>query len=873
MDKRKEKIVLKNANQKPFGLLRNDYESDLYIDNKRWKSVSNYVYANLLPSTDFRKKTIEFVNPKNAEQEFRVVYDAINKNTLSSAVKTGIEAKLSLDPQFKQSLLDTEGKTILYLSKNDYLGYTGEGQNSTNMYGVWLEHFRTVMIWTNSQVGKHPVLKDDEIYDSYLAEKGLRLALQFENLDKYIEIDKQDESRGLVNVIKALIRKYGREKIFVVDKETALALQRRRNIEPIIQASNLIRYIRKIAIRDVKNKNIEQMKQKIFEAFVDDLMDSQFDEEEFERGDAGFDEKRAIMKNQFNTISFSELTSLIQRTIKLFEAGELNKKVLTKGNEIVKGTFIPSFKEIDQYENDTVPIPVAPKIPTVGTVDTRNLFKTGIAWIYPYLNDPISNIGKKSLEHRFEYDLLSPANDTVMLQIEGYKYPSISHYLIVRVAQTLPGYEGIDKAYSIIYSEESKHFFSVNDSEKRINHINTQIYYSEKISLLFKALRSKFEQRLFKDVLLGTSTKTIVYETQGYDKEIIDKNTADFLEEIRISVLPESMIYTNTESIVSSFELDEFMEMFMVEKTKDISLTIKFVQIYCKHKDLDFKLTERFIEKVLQSFYGECVPKKHITIKRKKGEAVTWPFRFEEILSGQFKIRSKKSTSVSMTPAGAFLIFNTILETLLNMRDVLQTGNAPIIGKDIPMYATLFKMALIDSQWLLVNKKNKNLKFDTGGKRNNDVISAIINVISLLHSLHSDSDYFVDEVDIKTAISILTGKLEPITEIETPRGTTREQIIAEEILQEDILQEDIQERVQEAILEDILEEEEEEEREGVDYEDELPEFDEEAYYEGQVRTIKGHLENLGLSFDSNIDKDIKNAAEKIKNKLKINFYS
>ncbi len=95
-------------------------------------------------------------------------------------------------------------------------------------------------------------------------------------------------------IIKALIKKYGRKKIFVLDRETALALQRKRYIEPIVKATQLIRYIRKTYIREIRNKNIEKMKETIFEIFVDDLMDSSYDEEDFERGDAGIDDKKLL---------------------------------------------------------------------------------------------------------------------------------------------------------------------------------------------------------------------------------------------------------------------------------------------------------------------------------------------------------------------------------------------------------------------------------------------------------------------------------------------------------------------------------------------------------------------------------------------------
>lgn len=926
---KKDVIILKNPNNKPFGPLRNDYQSDLFIDGKRWNSVNNYVFSNLLPSTDFRKKTIEHIKPSSVEKSYYDVKLHINKSTLSSAMKTGIETKLNADPQFSKALLDTEGSTILYLSKNNYLGY-GNGKGFVNTYGIWLEHFRTGILWFKAnQGGKHPTLKDEEIYDSYLAEKGLRLALHHENLDRYLKIDadaNRDNKNGLVEVIKTLIKRYGREKIFVIDQQTASALQRKRYIEPIMKATHLIRYIRKTSIRDIRNKNLDTMKERIFEAFVDDLMDSKYDDEEFEHGETGNDEKRAIMKNQFRTISVAEKNSLVQRTMKLYEAGALNPRVMEKADLIKNSTYIPTSKEVDQFENDTVPIPVAkPKIPHVdepamnpyianednngnptGNVGATRIgrFNLGMVWVYPYLDDPPIQFGTRLLEHN-EYDLLSPANDSVMLTIDGRLYPSISHYLIVRVAQTMPEYENIGRAYSII-SEQPNQFFSVADSEIRLNHGEMAAYTGAKNNLLHKALRNKFDQRKFKDVLIGTGHKTLEYtpikvsneegriKYQGFAKPIniiaesnaYGKHTTDLLERIRTTTLPEDVIFSE-KTLKTSIEYDEFMEMFMVDKVKDISFTIKCVQMFCKHKDLQFTLTECFVKNILESFYGECTS---FDIEMGKSAREGYPYRFEETLSSQFRIKARKETSYSMSTKSAQLIFNKILETLLNLEYVMKTGELPRVGgvNETPLYATLFKIALIDSQWLLSKKDRKDLRFDTKSKRNNDIISAILNIIYLLHldmegnpkmgkCQYDPIDTFVDDVDVKVATSILTGQIQPLEELKISKanGSLRAQIIAEEEIMfvEDEEKEYVQEQDEEIGRD---EEEEGDDEEGIDYGDELPEFDEDVYYEGVVRTIIGHIESMGLNCDATIDIDIRRQAQKIEksgSRLKINFYS
>ncbi len=62
----------------------------------------------------------------------------INKSTLSSAIKIGIESKLIADPQFRQALLNTAGSSIMYLSKNNTVDRNGKW---FVILGIWLETF------------------------------------------------------------------------------------------------------------------------------------------------------------------------------------------------------------------------------------------------------------------------------------------------------------------------------------------------------------------------------------------------------------------------------------------------------------------------------------------------------------------------------------------------------------------------------------------------------------------------------------------------------------------------------------------------------------------------------------------------------------
>ncbi len=44
-----------------------------------------------------------------------------------------------------------------------------------------------------------------------------------------------------------------------------------------------------------------------------------------------------------------------------------------------------------------------------GLINILELLILDLVWVYPYLDDPPIKFGTRTLEHKFEYDLLSPA--------------------------------------------------------------------------------------------------------------------------------------------------------------------------------------------------------------------------------------------------------------------------------------------------------------------------------------------------------------------------------------------------------------------------------------------------------------------------------
>src|SRR5258708_7634615 len=106
-----EVIKVFNPKDMPFGLLSNNYEFPIYIKNVEWKTVSHYVYANMLKT--FAYKTVV----KNSSiAELRKIYDEYYileiANIQKNAVQKAYEEKLK-NPKISDALLATgQGKIV-----------------------------------------------------------------------------------------------------------------------------------------------------------------------------------------------------------------------------------------------------------------------------------------------------------------------------------------------------------------------------------------------------------------------------------------------------------------------------------------------------------------------------------------------------------------------------------------------------------------------------------------------------------------------------------------------------------------------------------------------------------------------------------------
>lgn len=814
----------------PFGVLNNDYNSPLVVDGSVYKSVNNYVYSHMVPINTIYRKSLEDIDPSNIKKTYDQVIQKLQNDVLSYSINRAIDAKIKTDPDFKNALMATGNNVLLYISKNKFLGF-GKG-SFINCYGNWLGHHRKINTPNNFLNDRTP----HEIYDFYLCERGLVMALRHENLNEYLK------AGTMFNLAKMLIKKYGNEKINVLNMQTAILLHKDRKIYS--KPKNLIKYIQKTKIREILVSNKKIQKNLIFDVFIDYVISQNKKHPEI----VSYLKNINFFKlSQLNTISLSEKNILINKVYSLYEEGIFPASLKNNIKEKISQIFIPSEEEILFFENQSVPPPTSEELNFTSGENAPP--PTGFVKIYPTPSEAI-----KEGEKNYLYDILSPLNTNKSFILDNYEYPSISYYIVVSILQTIPFLEQLSDSYNIIKKQNS--LISIDELEKiyqTIKNSETNKYLSH---LFSKALSSKFDKTEFLDIFLSAPPN------------MVDPQIGQTINKF----IPDIYKINSFSNLIFMADKDAFLINWINDKINDFCFTLKSYQIYKKRKNDTTTISDEFLFTFINTFYSN--------LKKQQNFNYKLPFVFESKVSEYFNIGSK-STSFTITYKQASYIYNQILELLFAIYTQLKS-------KDLN--SCNFKAVLVHAQKYMSQQIHKtHVKFPVLDNRTDKfkqqkTISAILNIIRILNG----GNYIVDGLDVLVAVGIINGKLKI--------DFKENQIIKTQQLVSNIEKEvsDIIDSKKDVYIEDDEFNDEENninDQDEPDYEEQEPDYndeteDEEEYIEGvsdlptKPQYISKYLSGFGLSVSKNVVELILNASNNIiKNStkqsfknIKINYY-
>jgi predicted NAD-dependent protein-ADP-ribosyltransferase YbiA (DUF1768 family) len=755
-------IKIFNPKEKPYGSLSNNSTSYFELDDKKWKTVTHYTYANLLHFPTFKELVKNQIKVKDVYPTFHNLYLQEIHDTTVSAINESTLVKFE-NPELKRLLLSTEGYDIYFISDDPILGVRIEGENfiGENIIGKSLMHVRNL---EGIQIKKSKPTQveklDDLIYQIYKAYQVLENIVNTNNSDvvnfegaSYEEIINSKPSTNFIDK-KIIIDLYNKGSFSIIHEEFE-------------NPGNLVPLFRKAYISEI-NRKIKLARQNvILRMYLTYLLKKTITsaQEELNTGKNGEEiEKFASMKEDkfenfriesLSYLSTKQMVNLRERVSYLFEKGLLSASLSDEIDSVLSKFPKPFTKEeIEEIKN--YQIVKAEKSNPEGEVNEKN-FQNRAIYIYENLeaNPP-------------EIRPLSPYAFTLM-EIFTLKFPTIIHYIYTKLLSILRQFGTLNSAYYIIVNNNT--FIDIPSLQRTYIFEKDKEFVEGIEAFTILGMDKKFSRNYsLQDLLLSTEGSKIFYTDRnpllgtGTKEEPGNNLVGKYLMEIRDRLIKERekmgdsklKIENIGEMILQDIQLRAWMEGRLTE----LCQTIGIVREYITKKyefTYDVEITTNFILIIIQNFYPACFGVYGIEENKLKA-----PEKFINILSicpglnlYKNKVRGWKGFDFDETKEG-------IVEVFWNYFTSMFYG----LLKVDPNINQVQLRRIMSLAEIKLSREKKCTPIRIENIKENCILSALINIIKGLEDLSQKQNvnFSLDERDILTATRILLNSYSPLPE-------------------------------------------------------------------------------------------------------------
>ena len=722
-------IRIFDPNDKPFGWLSNNYTHLMEINRKRWKTVTNYIYANILTYPMYVQEVQMTKNPKDVQTTFARLYQEEIDDITRKAIEKALTVKFN-NNEMAEKLLATGNSDIFYISSNQLLG-VGIESNGKNIYGKYLMQTRHNLQKTTLKHKQEAVKtkKEQNIYDTYLANMALIDAIrQGENISEFNNKTPEE-----------IVTFFGRENLEkkAPNKEIVLDMERKKRFnEDLVIAidhpETLVPMVLKREIRKLRLRKIKQQKEIIFDMYADYLLEKHF-------SNLDPDKYSQAKEQQFQQMGWQQKHNLENRLYDLFEKNMLSKRLSKSIDVYMAHHYIPSIEEVEIAENYTYQL--QDDNPETNLGDESKLYEKG----QPVLVYPT--------------DLyFSPISFTGMLNIDNQFFPTVLHYITTRLIAHIPpekgggGFGGMEKAYKEIlanpndYVKGTESFINPDDAYSKYIQLRDYSYMINLQKYAKEALDKKFEDRFLQDILLLTGKSKLVYN--DFSNPILgvggkqDKGGMNFvgkyLMELRNNYNKERKNETlqrlQPEDVSNLLNEDPFMKEWLNMRVRDMCKVLMTMKNYLYSKDkIDVKINSVFTSTVLDKIYQPCsqvfgatklvtsqAPEYFIfMVKRCKG--------FEQVNREVVDVMWKRIAVI------IYYLIKYMKDT--NIRNI--------------------RVILARTEQLVTN--SRECVYIIQNSKDNCIVSALVNLLRGIIEFNKQFSYSTDvtETDVKTAASII----------------------------------------------------------------------------------------------------------------------
>lgn len=484
-------LIVKNKNEIPYGVLSNGYNDVVRIDDQKWNSVVDYTTGYL--------GTIS----EPYDNNFNNLWAYWEKTKINQAIYKGIDAKSISDPEFEGLLLSSEGKPIIYVSEDKYLGVTDfSGTIGENVYGKWLTNYRNRLNEESSEM----------FYNAYVLDRLLKTAINYESLEDYLKMARQGMGiRGLIGVLSV---KYGKM-LDIPSREIIEETRAFTQKEFLSKPEEIILNVMKHKIRFTRTNNLQRYKIEIFHKFVRNVL---------RKYNLTYDPSKFIQKMETNERNYS-----INRVYEGY-----TKEVLDGDIKIDEPKmYIPSESDVERIESLT-PVGYDNKI-----VSTNN---------YAIVDSKTSR--------------LSLRDDRYVFTVDNKAFPSISHYIMYNIGTLIPDFE----SYNMVYNPDTKTFYTRNATKRYLDENIAKFTSTYFDSRLVHGIKTRVSQHPYIVDYLKSAGDNNFVDIKDFKEKLTNqvyneiKNNTNWAEVMRDrgSVID----YVNTDSFFVFIQMEMF-ESFM----------------------------------------------------------------------------------------------------------------------------------------------------------------------------------------------------------------------------------------------------------------------------------------------------------------------
>lgn len=587
-----------NPNDKPFGILSNNYIHYMEIDNTRWKSVTNYIYSNMLVVPGYAT-VVKNANPSTVRDLFKDFYTKTVNNSFSRSIEKALDVKFQ-DPVMKELLSSTGTSPIIYWSKDPVLGI-GEDKKGQNLLGVYISQIRH-RLEVSYSIEKEQKIENDRkthIYNTYVAGEVLKKLVESgDDLSEYVNLTANE-----------IIDKYGRDKIMnIMPTRDAVILLYKKGVLGEIVLAGLTNPImlatgaRKKGMRRLRLIQINKQKKLVMNMYTDSILEERFPNIKKEQ-------YKDAREQQFDQLDAGEYMELESKLFEIFKSNLFPSKLTKKIEEALANIKVPSEDDVSKAE--AMPI------------DIEEYEDTVSRHYRPEQGENIYIGDTKSTQMNPKYISFSPSYYTSMLTIDNYQFPTVIHYAFCVLISLLQSVRTLKNAYKYILVDPDaiitgpNNFRSPEEIVKKYYSMRDADYSTSIKKYALKGIDEKFTDIEMADVLILTENQRLVWnDTSDPILGVGEKNRGDdyigkILMQTRKLVknsgkneFVPNITVNNIENILQS---DPFMKAWFEMRLKDMCNIVSIMKEHVYHQtNENHSLDSVFVSTVLDKIYQPC---------------------------------------------------------------------------------------------------------------------------------------------------------------------------------------------------------------------------------------------------------------------------